>query len=182
MNDSVIFTYPSENGYQFYPQEADEKSKILSSLQPSALTGTDEISVSPFIHAAWIEHRFSGSKALFMVGLVTKGIKDEVHRGSYSTWTATKIIRRRTSFSADEGLSILSDLVNELKLSIGGEEHATPFTAAFQKSVMACVEPSHIDNVINRLSKQAGDKNRVQEVTAKAFLHRIARVLTPRNE
>jgi hypothetical protein len=180
MRGSIVYTFPTVGGYQFFPSEVEEKSQILSSLQSAAAAPLDSIGIAPFINTAWISHRLSGSKAIFIAGVVTRGIKNEVHRGSYSTWTATKIVARKTSFSADEGMSILREVVNDFMLAATSSEPSPPFFAAFQKYVAESVNPAQLEQAIDQLIKQSHNEELTLHLSKSGFFVRLGRMFRSR--
>src|SRR2546423_1177035 len=146
----VSFAFPTENGYQFYPSDSKNEASILGLLTPDDENWSDEISISPFVRATWVG-RFPflpQNKAIFLVGVISRGIKNNVHRGSYSVWTTATIVQTKRSFSEENAKNYLEKLLDELRCSVTPETNCVPFFQAINKYLIQPAGREILDNAL----------------------------------
>lgn len=181
MSAPVIFTYPSKNGYQFVPAHVEGRAAVLETLNSIDDAWVNGISISPFVHASWIRHGLSMSKAIFVVGVTSRGIVNSAHRGSYSTWTAGKIVSTRKSFSTVETMDILHSVFEEFTIAIKDAERCQSFFEAFSEYVVLPAGVDRVQTTVDDLSLRVGDDTISKNVSMSPLLWNIRRLAFGQN-
>ncbi|MDO8291151.1 MAG: hypothetical protein Q7T44_18210 [Parvibaculum sp.] len=174
----VVFAFPSRNGYQFHPSDTGEKSDILAALTPSEDSWRGGISVAPFARASWVGHSswLPKSKAIFIVGVTSRGIQNSVHRGGYSMWVAATIISRKKSFSGDEAMAIMKEVFEEFTEAAQSINKCQAFFEALGEYVIAPAGLDKLKSAVDELSVRITDKDIARNVSALPMLGRLRRV------
>ena len=153
MNAEIVFIFPTLDGYSFNPATNKHKSEILPILEPDQQYATSQSLLSPLIRAQWIGgHKFfPRSNAVFVVGFVSRGIKNEIHRGSNSAWVATKSIVSEKSLSQREVAEHLKEVFGAFKSAVSAPEVCPPLFAAVEEYVAKAIGRTEIVNVIEQI-------------------------------
>ena len=153
MNDRTYFVFPTLVGYRFEPEFLKFRANILPLLEPDHLYTGSKSKLSPLIRAQWIGgHKLLPKQnAVFMVGFLSNGIKNDVHRGSNSAWVAFQHITSKRSLSQMEVIEHLEKTAAVFKSALNAPETCPHFYDAVRKYVTEAAGSVEFSNIAGRI-------------------------------
>lgn len=158
MTGQTIFAFPTTDGYRFVPELGVETGAVLSRLAPDIIVQADAgVTLSPFVKVTWMgRFRFlPRNRLILIIGIVSAGINDEIHRGAYSVWATLRIVSMnqtpRTPLGRQEATEHLSQLLDDFRTEIAEGQRCKPFHDAFKMSVQSHATPTAIDAVLMQI-------------------------------
>lgn len=149
-----FFIFPSENGYVFEPKDCPMGTVIMPFLELRGTALTETSTLSPFVCGGWADEGLfhkQPRKVVFCVGLVSRGINNPVHRGSYSVWAATCYIERTMWIKKSEAQDILFHLLEEFESAVEANSRFPHFTDSLNKFVLSETGPSALKSAIDKI-------------------------------
>lgn len=167
MTEQTVFLFPAINGYQFVPSDTSFRAEILSMLSAKQSEYFNQESIQPFLSAKWMggNRFFPKSRAIFIVGLMTSGIQNDVHRGSCSMWVAARVIKSKMSFSEQDAVSQFSKIYEEF-VDVIKKDASSDMLVALNTYVTPYIGRHRVDEALQLLHAKLGDKRILAGVSA----------------
>jgi hypothetical protein len=157
MNEKDTLFFPTRNGYCFIPEIDKHGSSVLAMLKPSGSFAHNTKGVSTLICNAWvIRHKYVplSSHKVYIVGITSHGIKNEVHRGSHSAWGVTRITKRKTRISSESERSILREMLGSFRMAISNDSYCPDFHKAFLQFVVDDIGINAIEEQLSEIENK----------------------------